>query len=82
MINEYINAAINEANYSIIEDEYPFYADIPSLKGLWASGSTFEECRRNLIESIESWLIVSLKNNLEIPELNGISFYQQVEELV
>jgi len=44
-----------------------FYGEIKGLRGVWAVGKTLEECRRNLVTTIEGWLIVRLKKNLPIP---------------
>ncbi|MBU4221050.1 MAG: type II toxin-antitoxin system HicB family antitoxin, partial [Euryarchaeota archaeon] len=61
MILEYINAAMEKAKYEIIEDDEPYYAEVPGLRGVWATGKTLEECRRNLTETIEGWIIIRLK---------------------
>jgi len=44
-----------------------FFATIPGLKGLWADGDTLEACRRNLIDTLEDWIFISLKEGLPIP---------------
>ena len=72
MIQEYIQKALSKAHYEIIEDEEPFYGEIDVLKGVWASGKTLEECRNNLIEVLEGWIILRLKHNLKIPEIDDI----------
>jgi predicted RNase H-like HicB family nuclease len=77
MITEYINAALNQAKYELIEDEEPYYGEIPELEGVWATGKTLEECRRNLSEVIDGWLVVRLKRGLTIPPLGKF----KVEEL-
>lgn len=64
MILEYINAAMEKARYEIIEDDEPYYAEVPGLRGVWATGKTLEECRRNLTETIEGWIILRLKKGL------------------
>ena len=53
MFAEYIRAALSKATYEIIEDQEPFYGEIPELPGVWASGKTLEECRENLKGVIE-----------------------------
>jgi predicted RNase H-like HicB family nuclease len=71
MITEYIAAALAKAHYEIIEDEEPYYGEIPELPGVWASGKTLEKCRHNLKEVIEGWIIVRLKKGLSIPPIDG-----------
>ena len=34
MIIEYINEALKPAKYEIIEDEYPYYGEIPAIQGV------------------------------------------------
>ena len=55
MLAQYIDAALNRAKYEIIEDEEPYYGEVPELAGVWAAGKTLEECRRNLAEGLEGW---------------------------
>jgi predicted RNase H-like HicB family nuclease len=69
MITEYINAALARAKYELIEDEEPYYGEVPELQGVWATGKTLEECRRKLAEVIDGWLLVRLKKGLPIPPL-------------
>ena len=71
MITEYIKAALAKAKYEIIEDEEPYYGEIPGLDGVWATGKTLEECRNNLAEVIDGWLVVRLKKGLPIPKIDN-----------
>jgi predicted RNase H-like HicB family nuclease len=70
MITEYIEAALSQAKYEIINDEEPYYGEVPSLIGVWATGKTLEECRQNLVEVIDGWIVVRLKKGLSIPIAN------------
>jgi predicted RNase H-like HicB family nuclease len=67
MITEYIEAALAQAKYEIIEDEEPYYGEVPSLAGVWATGKTLEECRKNLAEVIDGRIVIRLKKGLTIP---------------
>ncbi len=67
MIREYIEAALRHAHYELIDDEEPFYGEVPELQGVWATGRTLEECRQNLIEVIEGWVLVRLSRGLSVP---------------
>lgn len=71
MIKEYIEAALDKAKYELIEDEEPYYGEVPELKGVWATGKTLEECRQNLAEVIDGWLVIRLKRGLPIPPIGG-----------
>lgn len=78
MLIEYINEAVATAKYDIIDDEEPYYGEIPLLKGVWATGKNLEECRNNLIETLEGWLYISIKKGLNIPAIND----KKIEVLV
>ena len=75
MITEYIEAALAQATYEIIQDEEPYYGEIPGLQGVWASGKTLEECRRNLAEAIEGWVLLSIAKGLPIPALGEVAIH-------
>lgn len=67
MIQNYISSYMNKAKYEMIDKGKTFYAEIRQLRGVWATGKTLEECRGNLLSTIESWLVFRLKKNLPIP---------------
>jgi len=69
MIPEYIEAAMSKARYEIIEDEEPYYGEVPELEGVWATGKTLEECRKNLAEVIDGWIVVRLRKGLSLPPI-------------
>ena len=79
MLIEYIEEALNHAHYEIIEDVEPFYGEVKELPGVWASGTTLEECRKNLRDTIEGWIILSIKKELPIPKLGNISIDIEAE---
>ena len=72
MLTEYIEEALKRAKYEIIDDEEPYYGEVPELRGVWATGRTLEECRKNLKEVIEGWLVISIKKGLPIPQLGDL----------
>lgn len=71
MFAEYIAAALQQAEYEIIGDLEPYYAHVPGLPGVWATGRTFKERRRELISAIEGWLILGLRMGQAIPPISG-----------
>ena len=75
MIKEYIEAALARAKYEIIDDEEPYYGEIPGLQAVWASGRTLEECRRNLPETVEDWVLLSIAKGLPISTLGEASIH-------
>jgi len=81
VIREYIAEALERAHYEIIEDEEPYYGRIPECPGVWATGKTLEECRRNLEDALDGWLYVRMARGLEIPAIGGaaVTPLQRVE---
>ena len=75
MLLQYIQTALEYAHYEIIKDEEPFYGEAPSLAGVWATGKTLEECRRNLAEAIEDWVLFSIARGLPIPALGQVAIH-------
>ena len=71
MLTEYIEAALSKAKYEMIEDEEPYYGEVPELEGVWATGKTLEECRKNLVEVIDGWILVRLRKGLPILPIGG-----------
>ena len=70
MLTEYIDEALRRARYELIEDEdAPYYGEVPELPGVWASGQTLEECRRELKDVVEGWILVSVRRSLDTPQL-------------
>jgi len=73
MLLSYIQTALEQAHYEMIEDEEPFYGEVAALPGVWATGKTLEGCRRNLAEAIEDWVLFSVAKGLSIPVLKDIA---------
>jgi len=71
MFAEYIAAALERAEYEIIDDPDPYYAHVPRLPGVWATGKTFEECRGELISAIEGWIVLGRRMGQAIPPIDG-----------
>jgi predicted RNase H-like HicB family nuclease len=78
MIMEYIEAARTRARYELIDDEEPYYGEVPDLPGGWATGKTLEACRKNLAEVIDGWIVIRLRRDLPIPVRGDIT----IEEIV
>ncbi len=71
MILEYVKEAMTQARYERIEEDKLYYGEIPSCKGVWATGKTLMECKQNLRDVLESWLLVCIQKQIRIPMLNG-----------
>jgi len=75
MLIAYIQEALERARYELIEDEEPYYGEVPELAGVWATGKTLEACRRNLAEAIEDWVLFSIAKGLPIPALGQVAIH-------
>lgn len=71
MLTEYIQKALKKAEYEKLDDG-TWYAEIPGFEGVWANRHTIEECRTELLEVLEEWLILKLRDNDPVPEVEGI----------
>jgi predicted RNase H-like HicB family nuclease len=72
VLTEYVQAALKKAKYEILPDDGSYYGAIPGFRGVWANAVTLEECRNELREVIEDWLLISISKHLPIPVINGI----------
>jgi len=71
MLTEYIQAALRKANYKTLEDG-TWFAEIPGFQGVWANGSSVEECRDELREVIEEWIMLKIRDNDPIPVVDQL----------
>ena len=71
MIPEYIERSLAHARYELINDEEPWYGEIPELEGVYATGKTFEACQASLKDVVNGWIIVRLRKGLLIPLIDN-----------
>jgi len=71
MLTEYIKAALNHARYEILADDNTYYGEIHGFEGVYANADTLEECRRELEEVLEEWILFRVFKNLELPVVDG-----------
>ena len=79
MLTEYIQKALEKAHYKVLEDG-TWFAEIPGFQGVWANANTVEECRHELMEVLEEWLVLKIGDRDPIPEIEGVSI--RVKEVV
>jgi predicted RNase H-like HicB family nuclease len=80
MFAEYIQAALEKAEYEVIDNPEPFYAHVSGLVGVWATGKTVEDCRKELIEVIEEWIVAKLQWGQPIPPMGGLTILTSSKE--
>ena len=72
MLTAYLETAMHQAHYAILPDGEGFFGEIPGLEGVWANAATLEECRAELREVLEEWLLLGLRRGHTIPAIGGI----------
>ena len=81
MLANYLDKAMEQAVYEIIQEEGVYWGEIPGLQGVWARQATLEGCRRELREALSDWLALRLRLGLPIPILANIDL-SKIAELV
>jgi predicted RNase H-like HicB family nuclease len=72
MLTDYIDAAMRHAQFKILPDDGNYFGEIPGLQGVWSYAPTEDECRDELREVLEDWIMVSLSLHIPIPVMDGI----------
>ena len=72
MLANYLDRAMEQAVYEIIQEEGVYWGEIPGLQGVWARQATLEACRRELREALSDWIALRLRLGLPIPILADI----------
>lgn len=68
MIRQYLEEALRTARYDKLEDG-TFYGEVPRLRGMLATGRTLEECRNQLAEVVEEWVLVRVAKDARANKL-------------
>ena len=79
MLLAYIQKALEKAHYKMLDDK-TWYAEIPGFEGVWANAETVEECRKELVEVLEEWLVLKIRDRDVIPEVDGVQI--RVREMI
>ncbi len=58
---EYLQAAMRHAKFEQM-DSGEWFPSIPGFDGLWVTGSTGEEARKELFEALEGWITVHTRD--------------------
>lgn len=78
MLTAYIRAAMALATYAILDDG-SYYGEIPGLPGVLANAVTLEECRDELQDVLEGWIILGLRLGHTLPSVGGIDLKAEME---
>ena len=78
MLIEYVQTAMRQAKYKILEDG-TFFGNIPGFEGLWANADTLEGCREDLQSALEDWMLVGLRLGHTLPVVANIDLTAKLE---
>jgi predicted RNase H-like HicB family nuclease len=81
MISEYINKAMEAARYEMLSDDGTYYGEIPPCPGVFANATTLEQCRRELREVLEEWILFRVHKNLPIPPIDNVEIVIRKEDV-
>ncbi len=76
----YVNEILKTAEYRKDSENGSVVAIASVLPGCMTQGNNFEEARDNLIDAIELWITVGLKEGEEMPAINGNKLAIAVEQ--
>jgi len=62
---------LRRATYEMLSDS-TIYGEIPCLRGVYADARTLEECREQLQEVLEGWIILGLRLGHTLPAVDGM----------
>ena len=60
MLTKYIHEAMKLARYKILEDG-SYYGGIPGFRGVLANADNLEECRDELQDTLEEWILLGIR---------------------
>jgi len=66
MISQYIEKQLKKAKYKILDDGM-YFGEIVGLRGVWASAKTLEDCRSELREVLEDWILLKVRDGERVP---------------
>jgi predicted RNase H-like HicB family nuclease len=72
MLTEYIQAAMRQAKYELMENG-KYFGRISSCRGVWSESETLEACREELQSTLEDWLLLGLQLGHKLPVIDGIN---------
>ncbi len=71
---------MRRATYEILEDGV-FYGEIPGFQGVYADTDSLEECREQLQEVLEQWIVLGFQLKHPLPVLDGIELKVKMERV-
>lgn len=76
MLTKYIQTAMHQATYELLEDG-TFYGEIAGFQGVYANAEALETCRGLLQKVLEGWIILGLRLQHQLPVIDNIDLNSQ-----
>ncbi|MDJ0660656.1 MAG: type II toxin-antitoxin system HicB family antitoxin [Crocosphaera sp.] len=71
LLVDYCEKALKKAKYKQLSDG-TWFAEIDGFQGVWGNGLTIEECRQDLLEVLEEWIILKLQDGDTLPIVDDL----------
>ncbi|WP_232287201.1 type II toxin-antitoxin system HicB family antitoxin [Crocosphaera watsonii] len=71
LLVDYCEKALKKAKYKRLNDG-TWFAEIDGFQGVWGNGLTIEECRQDLLEVLEEWIILKLQDGDNLPIVDDL----------
>ena len=78
---EYVREILKTAEYKRDPEVDCVVAIASVLPGCMTQGDNFEDARDNLVDAIELWITVGLREGEELPLVNGVKLVTALEHL-
>lgn len=72
MLTAYLDAAMRSAHYELLSDDGQYYGEVVPCNGVYATAATLEECRDQLREVLEEWVLFRIHRQLTLPVVAGV----------
>ncbi|MBI4050648.1 MAG: type II toxin-antitoxin system HicB family antitoxin [Candidatus Doudnabacteria bacterium] len=68
MLTEFVIKKLKIAKYKLLKDK-TYFGEIPGLQGVWANARNLEDCRKQLREVLEEWVLLRIRDRQSVPGL-------------
>ena len=66
MLSEFIERQLKKSQYKILKNG-TYFGEISGLRGVWANAKNLEDCRKDLREALEEWLVLKVRSHERVP---------------
>ncbi len=66
MLSDFIARKLKDAKYRLLKNR-TYFGEIPGLRGVWANAKNLEDCRRELQEVLEDWILLKVRDRERVP---------------